>query len=137
MRPDVRRGALILALLASPGLAFGQTAPAPQSRDDITGSLGPAAASRRAELVLSDEQRGQVFDSIMRLQDAPTINIPAPPLATALPGTVPLQDLPAPLAGEIPALKDYKFVKLDDRILLVEADSRVVITQLPRYRLIQ
>ncbi len=37
---------------------------------------------------------------------------------------------------KIPRLRDYKFVKLDDRILLVGADSRTVAAVIPRYKLI-
>ena len=50
--------------------------------------------------------------------------------------SVELQDLPAMVTEKIPLLEDYKFVKLDDRILVVDPQSRAVVTQIPRYRLV-
>ena len=35
---------------------------------------------------------------------------------------------------KIPVLRDYKFVQLDDRILIVRPDDRVTVSQIPRYR---
>jgi hypothetical protein len=107
---------------------------APQ-RGDITGTTGSgsisAAGSARA-LLLSDEQRGHIFDGIMKLDDAPVADLPAP--AAAVPRSVPLQELPAGVTREIPLLQGYKFVKLDDRILLVSPVDRAVVAEMPRYR---
>jgi hypothetical protein len=36
---------------------------------------------------------------------------------------------------KVPQAKDYKFVKLEDRILLVHPDSRTIVAQIPRYKL--
>jgi hypothetical protein len=47
---------------------------------------------------------------------------------------VALQDLPASVTHEIPMVQGYKFVKLDDRILLVSPLDRSVVADLPRYR---
>src|ERR1019366_7106254 len=80
---------------------------------DITGSIGGAAATR---LPLTDEQRGHIFDGIMKLHDAPVADVPAPEVAAALPSSVALQELPASVTREIPMVQGYKFVKLDDRI---------------------
>jgi hypothetical protein len=44
--------------------------------------------------------------------------------------------LPAIVTLGIPLLEDYKFVKLDDRILVVNPLSRAVVSQIPRYRLV-
>ena len=50
--------------------------------------------------------------------------------------SIELRDLPAMVTEKIPLLEDYKFVKLDDRILVVDPQSRAVVTQIPRYRLV-
>jgi hypothetical protein len=57
-------------------------------------------------------------------------------LADALPSDERLQDLPASVTGEIPLLRAHKFVKLDDRILLIDPASRVVVAMIPRYKLL-
>ena len=44
------------------------------------------------------------------------------------------QELPASVTREIPMVLGYKFVKLDDRILLVSPIDRSVVAEMPRYR---
>jgi hypothetical protein len=95
---------------------------------DVTGSLGGSRT-----LPLTDEQRGHIFDGIMKLRDAPVAEVPAPESVTALPGSVALQELPDSVIDEIPLVQGYKFVKLDDRILLVSPVDRVVVAEMPRY----
>ena len=104
--------------------------------DETTGSLGPARAQPR-ELALSDEQRGRIYDGVMKIHDAPVARAPAPELAEALPGGVPMQELPAGVVREIPQVRGHKFVKFDDRILVVNPASRVVVVMIPRYKLLQ
>jgi hypothetical protein len=96
---------------------------------DVTGSIGSAGA----RLPLTDEQRGHIFDGIMKLHDAPVADVPAPDDIAALPNSVPLQELPASVTREIPMVQGYKFVKLDDRILLVRPRDRSVVAEMPRY----
>ena len=89
-----------------------------------------------AELALSDEQRGRIYEGVMRIQDASVAYEPAPAVADALPSAVPLQDLPAGIAREIPLVQGHKFVKFDDRIVVVDPKSRVVVAMIPRYKLL-
>jgi hypothetical protein len=97
--------------------------------DDITGSIsGPA---RGDQLPLSDEERGHIFDGIIKLR-APVASVP--PGATALPKSVPLQDLPASVTNDLPMVQGYTFVKLEDRILLVRPADRSVVAVMPRYK---
>jgi len=100
---------------------------------DITGSIGESAG---AGLPLTDEQRGHIFDGIMKLRDAPVADVPAPEVAAALPSSVALQELPVSVTREIPMVQGYKFVKLDDRILLVSPRDRSVVAEMPRYRIV-
>jgi Protein of unknown function (DUF1236) len=97
---------------------------------DITGSIATTAIG----LPLSDEQRGHIFDGIMMLRDAPVAEVPESEAATALPSSVALQELPASVTRDIPMVQGYKFVKLDDRILLVSPVDRLVVAEMPRYR---
>jgi hypothetical protein len=99
---------------------------------DITGSIAGVADAR--SLPLTDEQRGHIFDGIMKLHDAPVAEMPAPAAASALPNSVALQELPTSVTREIPMVLGYKFVKLDDRILLVSPIDRSVVAEMPRYR---
>ena len=64
-------------------------------------TTGSTAGSKRAtaELALSDEQRGRIYEGVMRIQDASVADEPAPAVADALPSAVPLQDLPPASRG--------------------------------------
>jgi hypothetical protein len=105
--------------------------------DETTGTVGSPGAKRAgAELALSDEQRGRIYDSVMRIPDAPVAQAPAPALADALPSEVPMQDLPASVTREIPLVQGHKFVKFDDRIVVVNPASRLVVAMIPRYKLL-
>jgi hypothetical protein len=97
---------------------------------DTTGSIGPAS------LPLSGEQRGRIFEYLMRLPQTPAADV-KPEAAAPLPSSVPLQDLPAGAVREVPQVQGYKFVKLDDRILLVSPATRLVVAQIPIYRMIE
>jgi hypothetical protein len=112
-------------------VAFTGAAPSGSGRDSVedAGSLfvDPSLAKRLAsELAMSDEQRGHIFDSVMRMSDAPIAEEPAPDVADSLRAEVPMQDLPAGITQDIPKVQGYRFVKFDDRILIVNPSSRLV-----------
>jgi hypothetical protein len=103
--------------------------------------MRPPAASRvpasvRERNSLSDEQRGRIYEGVMGVADAPVAAAPAPALADALPSGVAMQDLPASLTREIPLVRGHKFVKFDDRIVVVDPASRLVVAMIPRYKLL-
>ena len=72
----------------------------------------------------------------MGVADAPVARAPAPALADALPSGVAMQDLPASVTREIPLVRGHKFVKFDDRIVVVDPASRLVVAMIPRYKLL-
>src|SRR5258708_11414616 len=97
MRPLLPRVALVFALAglclgAAIALGVNQLAlrsghmltTAGQNSGDVTGSIGKRARS----LPLTDEQRGHIFDGIMRLHDTPVADVPAPEAVRALPSSV-------------------------------------------------
>ena len=102
---------------------------------ETTGSIGDGQRAT-GELALSEEERGRLYEGIMRIADARVANVPAPAVADALPSEVPLHDLPAAMAQEIPQVEGHTFVKFDDRIVVVDPKSRVVVAMIPRYKLL-
>ena len=44
--------------------------------------------------------------------------------------------LPAAVARDVPPVQGHKFVKFDDRIVVVDPASRLVVAMIPRYRLL-
>jgi hypothetical protein len=149
MRFSFRHGAMLLAVLAGVGLALAtltgdhsarrtsDNSMSDQAMDETTGSLGPAGARSSAQpLALTDEERARIHSRVIRMPDTPTVEVTPPELLGALPAFVPLQELPAGVAQEIPLVQGYKFVKLDDRILLVNPATRTVVSEIPRYKLV-
>jgi hypothetical protein len=138
------QAAIILALAGAVGLVvehqsgLDRTAEiaAPTFPDDeTTGSVD--RADEAGWLRLSDEQRGWIFLGVMNLPDVPEEDMAPPPaLAEVLPESVDLQDMPAMVTRRIPLMREHKFVKLDDRILVVRPADRVVVSEIPRYRLL-
>ena len=90
----------------------------------------------RMALALTDEQRELIYQGVMRFPDAVRRGERPPELAEGLSGDEPLQDLPASVTAEAPLLNAYKFLKLEDRILLIEPAARVVVAMIPRYKLL-
>jgi hypothetical protein len=80
----------------------------------------------------SDEERARIFDGVMRISDVPVTEMAAPEVADSLPAEVPTQELPTDIIREIPLARGHKFVKFDDRILVVSASSRLVVAMIPR-----
>jgi hypothetical protein len=87
-------------------------------------------------LPLTEEQRGFVFLGVMNLPEIPDAEVAAPGPASGLPETIELHDLPAMITQQITVLRNYKFAKLFDRILLVRPQDRIIVSEIPRYRLL-
>jgi hypothetical protein len=82
-------------------------------------------------LPLTDEQKRKIYDSVMSNTQAPPTPIAAEP-ATILPGSVELWELPPGVEDQIPAVRGYKFVKGQDKVLLVSPPNRVVVGEITR-----
>jgi Protein of unknown function (DUF1236) len=142
MWPSLRHDAVTYTLAACVALAAaavqvgrgsGGGSTDASAMDETTGSV---SRPHGAGLALSDEQRERIYESVMVLSGAPVARAPAPALADALPRGVPMQDLPAGVTREIPAVLGHKFVKFDDRIVVVDPASRLVVAMIPRYKLL-
>jgi hypothetical protein len=141
-----RQGAILLTLLGTVALTVAHQVGSGPDRlaslagrmpGEATGSIDPAT---QIGIELSDEQRGFLFLGVMNLADVPDVEWPESTsligLPTVLPDSVELQDLPAMVTRKIPLVRHHKFVKLDDRILVVRPTDRVVVAEIPRYRLL-
>ena len=146
--PSLRHGLIVFSLVGCVGLATaaglvhrgGESAEAFQLDDETTGSVGPfrgLSSIVRAALPLSDEDRFHIYEGVMRIPDAPVADAPAAEIADALPGEVALQELPSSVIRQIPLVEGHKFVKFDDRIVVVNPASRIVVAMIPRYKLLQ
>jgi hypothetical protein len=102
----------------------GPTVPAKYSeRNDALDKL-PLLAVR---LTLTDEQTRAILDGVS--QDAAPVAGINPEVSTELPLAVALNDLPA-AAADVPGMQGLKYVRLADRILLVQPGNRIVVGQI-------
>jgi hypothetical protein len=145
MRSGLRVGALTVALVGVLGIAAHNQISTQQATasieapaiddDEITGSIDRSLGAK--ELALSEEQRGFIFLGVINLPDIPDVELPSRRPAAALPGSIELYDLPAMVTRKVPQVKEMRFIKLDDRILLVRPADRIVVSEIPRYRVWQ
>jgi hypothetical protein len=119
-----------LALAIGPGTI---ALKAQRAADETTGSAGAMSAGH-VPLSLTDEERHRVHGVLTGFPEASSTQ--TLDLADKVPSGTPLQDLPVNVTADIPRLRGYKFLKLDDRILLVEPSGRVVAAMMPRYKLL-
>lgn len=116
--------ALALALLASLAISAPAVAQSAVPTNTVAGEVAP-----KPPLKLSDEQKAQVSqaingqDSLAKLPDgfAPAIGARVP-----IQSKLPEHPLPRPLVYEIPALKNYYYVQLDDQVLIVDPMTKTV-----------
>jgi hypothetical protein len=108
----------------------------PASGDDLYETTGSIGSVSRTTLPLSEEQRERIHQTLMRFPDAAGADMVAREPRDRLPNDQLMQDLPASLTEEMPLLRGHKFVKLHDRILLIEPTDRRVVAMIPRYRLV-
>jgi hypothetical protein len=131
----------VLALAAAViVLASSAAARAGEARPETTASAGAGrsdrAASDRAALALTEEQRDRIFYHLMQFPEVRG-NGRLPGLSERLSREQALEDLPTSILREIPRLHAHKFLKLEDRILLVDPGTRVVVAMIPRYKLVE
>jgi hypothetical protein len=101
-----------------------ETAPAKHSARNAEADR-PAIMAR--PLALTDAQRRAIYERVMSggPQQA-TEQFTAEP-ASVIPSTVALHELPPGIADEVPVLRGYKYVKVDDRVVIVDPPNRVVV----------
>jgi hypothetical protein len=102
-----------------------QTVPAKFSARNAALDAQPLAAS---PLPLSAEQRRAVMQAV-RGANAPVATIGAK-VTEELPASATLLDWPQGLADQMPVLREYKYVRLSDRILAVRAPNRIVVDEI-------
>lgn len=112
--------------LAAPGAPQGtQDQPAKFSAKNDQVDKTPIMAY---PLALTDEQKRAIYQRLSQ-GAAPTSNITAKP-SEQVPATLALQELPAEMAASMPSVADYKFLRLNDRILVVNPRESVVVGEI-------
>jgi hypothetical protein len=91
----------------------------------ILGSVGFAAAQRAVNSELTPTQQRTLSQG---LANSPSQSAPAaqPQVGDKMPDSMTAQSLPSNVTDQVPETKNLLFVKLPDRILLIDPDNKVV-----------
>lgn len=79
-------------------------------------------------LAITDEQRKAIFQRLSQ-GNGPVSNITAK-LSEQVPATLALEELPQDMRASMPSVGDYKFLRLTDRILVVNPRESVVVGEI-------
>jgi hypothetical protein len=79
-------------------------------------------------LMLTDEQKRAIYQKIGEGK-APASNANYR-LSEAVPATLSLQELPPDLAASMPSVRDYKFLRMSDRVLVINPRASVVVGEI-------
>jgi hypothetical protein len=115
---------LTLALLACLAIAAPAAAQGPAPTDTIAGKVAP-----KPPLKLTDQQKQRVAQAINgtnSLAKLPEGFTPAIGAKVPIQKTLPEHPLPQPLVREIPVLKNYYYVQLTDKVLIVDPMTKKV-----------
>jgi hypothetical protein len=112
MRQQLRAGTVVLALFGSGGFAIAQTTPG-------------ATGAQQEKLNLSQSHEQTITQG---LRNEPSQSAPGyqGDVGSKPPDSMTSKALPDNVTAQVPAAKTYLFVKLPDRILLIDPSTRMV-----------
>ena len=126
MRHPLRACMMTLAFLGSTGLALAQTPttqtpPAQTPRAQPPSAQSPLSATPGAQskLQLSQQQKQQIGQALSGEQAQQAAGAQAQ-VGSKLPASMTTHPMPGNVTAQVPATKDFHFVKLQDRVLIVD-----------------
>jgi hypothetical protein len=120
-----QRAAIALALLASAGTANAQTTII------MRGPVETGSVVTTAPLVLTPAQRETIYRTIVR---EPVVEAPPPTveyrIGTPVPPSARLYTVPQTVAIAVPAVRTYKYMVVNHRVVLVDPATSEVVAEL-------
>jgi Protein of unknown function (DUF1236) len=116
---NFRHAAALLALIASATAASAQTTiitPEPRTRVVTTIELTPA-------------QRTVIYRTIVRERAAPAPGVDVR-VGTRVPETIELRTVPEAIAVEVPAIRSYRYMVVNNRVVLVDPATSTVVAEI-------
>jgi hypothetical protein len=107
--------------------ATGQTMPSTISAENARLDKLPTTA---LQFPLTDEQKKLIAKSVASAPNTAGANLANVHVADFLPTATPVQDFSLEVMGEIPSAKQYKFVKLEKRVLIVDPTVSTVVGEI-------
>jgi hypothetical protein len=127
MNSHIRDGAVVLALLASVGIASAQNAPmAPAGSPPA--AKAQDSMSKTTSLQLSAAQKTSIFQSVTKdkVKSPPPANMQVS-IGAQVPASIELYPLPANIVSEVPATKPYKYTVAQNQVVIVDPTNMKVV----------
>jgi hypothetical protein len=121
MRHRLHAYTIALALVGSAGLAAAQSPGQPQS-----GGQQSSQSGTQSRLDLNQSQERAVTQGLRGEQAQPTPSGPQAQIGSKLPDSMTPHPLPDSVTAQVPETKNYLFVKLPDRVLIIDPDTKIV-----------
>jgi hypothetical protein len=120
-----RYGLIALALIAGAGTAFAQTTIITREPAETQGVV-----VAREPLELTPAQRQVIYRTIVRERVAPAQPTVEYRVGMRVPETVQLYSVPQPVIAEVPVAQPYKYMLVNNRVLLVDPATSQVVAEL-------
>lgn len=127
MNSHIREGAMVLALLASVGIATAQNAPmAPAGSPPA--AKAQDSMSKTGTLQLSAAQKTSIFQTVTKdkVKTPPPANLQVS-VGAQIPASVELYPLPANVVAEVPATKLYKYTVAQNQVVIVDPTNMKIV----------
>ena len=112
MKPNLRQGIAVIALLTSAGVAI----------------AADTGATSRDPLSLTSAQQKEIWQSVNKqnMKDATPSGF-RPAVGQVVPGSIKLHAMPGDATRQVPAVKSYDFVMLQSDVLLIDPASKKIV----------
>lgn len=119
MKAYLRAAAILVALISTLGIATAQQSPG-TARE-------PAMMGGKPELQLTTQQKSQVYKLIMSERSQPAPAGVSLRIGAKVPATVELSDVPESLHSEIPGVRQFKYVVVQNQVALINPQTNEVV----------
>src|SRR5436305_8434637 len=125
--------AALAIMLGGTAISLGQ--PNQQGAVELSGSTKVPQNPSLPKLNLTNTQREQIRKTVLTEHNEVEFQLPAtksakdftPAVGATLPKGINGQSLPAPVLSQMPELRDYKYVKMKDQVLIVDDMSKKIV----------
>jgi hypothetical protein len=127
MNSHIRDGAIVLALLASVGIASAQNAPMAPAGTPPT-AKAQDSMGKTSNLQLSAAQKTAIFQSVTKdkVKSPPPANLQVS-VGAQIPASIELYPLPANVVADVPAAKPFKYTVSQNQVVIVDPTNMKVV----------
>jgi hypothetical protein len=133
MRQQFRQGLITFAILGCTTVMAAAQAPTQQAPTQTPGAQTPSSGAPAGEhkLNLTQQQKQTIMQGLMGQQAESSSSSPQIQVGARLPNTMLPHPMPNNVTTQVPETKNFEFVKLSDKILLVDPANKMIAEIVP------